>query len=367
MRSFINRLKRPTEPLTPQVPATLTREQVVESYWGYLGRGPENDEVVASHIDLYRTPERFAAALTDSSEHRDRMAALVHHDRPSFTIEEIGEIASAFAAGDRTTHIGKVLRIPGWFDCRLNPDSPAYADQMMRLWKAITGRENYDPSVDEDTPEVVNHDFIYRPAFYNTGDAGLAGAHLMAIGHILVRSNLPGNGRVLEYGAGFGQTSFAFARTGAKVDVVDINKAFVDGVNEASAFFRTDLTSHLGLFGANPAGEPNAYDLILFYESFHHCWNAAELIERMKGLLKPGGCVILAGEPVSRVNMPDIPFPWGFRLDWENIAIMRLRGWMELGFQEAYLFHLFERAGFRAEFFPDPNAHWAQVYRFTLI
>lgn len=340
-------------------------EDVVRAFLSYLGRVPENDEVINFHIRHFPTVVSLTEALQHSAEHRSRRELITKPGKGTFTVDQIEDARKAFLTGQVEEFRGKVLQLPEWYDVTLDPDSVAYRDQILKFWSAITGRQNYNPSLDEDTPEVVDQDFLYRPAFYASGDVEMAGAHLLAIGHILMRSNLPKGGRVLEYGAGFGQTSLNFARSGAKVDVVDINRAFVKGVNRASRMFRTDLKSHLGSFGINPAGEPHAYDVILFYESFHHCLNAAELIATMKTLLKPGGCVIMAGEPIVSSPIPEIPYSWGIRLDFENIAIMRDRGWMELGYQEPYLYHLFHRAGFRSEFFGDANSHWAQVYRFT--
>lgn len=347
------------------VPLEIGADDVVRAYLIYLGRPPENDAVIDFNLDHFRTWDILCAALKGSQESRDRFGLLYPEDRPTFSIDDIDDLVHCFHHHDIEKYRGHVLRLPDWFDRFLDPEGSAYRDQMLRLWSAITGRASYDPTVDEDTPEVAAHDFLYRPGFYANGDAAMAGAHLIAIGHILLRSNLPKNGRVLEYGAGFGQTAFNFARLGAKVDVVDVNPAFVRGVNSASEFLRTDLTSYQGTFGVNPAGEPHAYDVILFYESFHHCLDAALLIEQMKDYLKPGGTILLAGEPISTAPIPEIPFPWGFRIDWENIAVMRQRGWMELGFQQPYLYHMFERAGFKGELFTEVNSHWAQVYRFT--
>lgn len=55
---------------------------------------------------------------------------------------------------------------------------------------------------------------------------------------------------------------------------------------------------------------------------------------------------------------------WGIRLDWENIAVMRQRGWMELGFREDFLVRRFLDAGLRWQLWSDPHAHNAQVYEF---
>lgn len=342
------------------------RNDVVRLFVSYLGRPPENDEIIDFHLNHFPTVQALKQALAMSSEHRARSDILHNSGRETFTVDQLDDACQAFLSGKSEAFSGKILQIPDWYDGSLEPGGKAYRLQVLKLWSIITGRAKYNPRRDEDTPEVADLDFLYRPAFYASGDVAAAGAQLLAIGHILMRSNLPRGGRVLEYGAGFGQTSLSFARLGAKVDVVDVNRAFVRGVNRAARMFRVDLKSHHGTFGINPAGEEHAYDLILFYESFHHCFNAAELIATMKTLLKPGGSVIMAGEPITRTNIPEIPYSWGIRLDFENIAIMRHRGWMELGYQEAYLYHLFMSAGFKPEFFEDANSHWAQVYRFTL-
>ena len=350
-----------------QAGATLTRQDVVRAYVQLLGRMPENEEVIAFHIGHYADVQALTDGITGSDEYHDRMASLSDKgDVRFFTIDDIPAVADAFSRGDRDAFAGAYLKLPEWFDRTIEAGTDAYREQMLRLWSAITARGVYTPIRDEDTPEVADDDFIYRPAFYGTGDSGIAGGHLMAMGHIMLRSELPAGGRVLEYGAGFGQNAVAFARTGARVHTVDINAAFCKGVRRAGRHFKVDLKAFRGGFGFNPSYQPNHYDLVLFYESFHHCLDHDDLIAALPGLLAPGGKVILAGEPVFARATPDMPYPWGFRLDWENIAIMRLRGWMELGFQETYLLALFVKAGFDCAFFGDPNSHWAQVYRFTL-
>jgi hypothetical protein len=43
---------------------------------------------------------------------------------------------------------------------------------------------------------------------------------------------------------------------------------------------------------------------------------------------------------------------------------MRIRGWMELGFQKDFLVGQLDKAGFTCAEYRDPNSHWAQVYEF---
>ena len=280
------------------------------------------------------------------------------------TLDQLDEAALAFQRNDRAGWLHRTLALPDWFDHSLDADSPAFRDQMIRLWEAITGRRDYDPVQHEDAPDIAAIDAIRRPAFYGTGDSYFAGGQLMAMGHILMRSGIRPGDRILEYGAGFAQTALAFARLGAKVDTVDVNPAFCRAVGSIGEHYGADLTAHLGQFGDNPAGSLHAYDLIFFYESFHHCLDFDAMLTRLPDLLKRDGHVILAGEPIFDGPCPAMPYPWGIRLEWENVAVMRIRGWMELGFQRTYFERKFAEAGFEQSYYPDANSHWAQVYKF---
>ncbi len=256
------------------------------------------------------------------------------------------------------------LQLPEWFDLSLDADSKAFRDQQIQFWREITKRTEYDPFADEDTPEVGALDAIYRPAFYSTGNAYEAGLHLLAMGHILLRSGIREGDRVLECGAGFGQNALAFARLGAKVDTIDVGAGFCSMFRQSAERYNVDLTPHQVPFGSNPAGEDGAYDLILFYESFHHCLDFKDVIPKLRDMLKPGGRIMLAGEPISTGPEENMPYPWGIRLHWTNVAVMRQRGWMELGFQQSYLIRQFANAGLSWRLYPDPNAETAQVYEF---
>lgn len=284
--------------------------------------------------------------------------------RQEMTLDDLDSAALDFQIGNLDGWHGHVLALPSWFEHSQSPTSQAFRNQMLRLWSAITGRTTYSPVEHEDTPEIADADALVRPAFYASSDLHYAGAQIIAMGHIVMRSGLVAGDRVLEYGAGFGQTALALARLGAHVDTVDINPAFCKVVKRSAEHFLASLTPHQGEFGLNPAGNDNAYKLVLFYESFHHCFDFFSLIEKLPSLLAPGGRVILAGEPIFDEHCPELPYPWGFRLDWENVAVMRHRGWMELGFQREFLLDLFAQAGFTCRVYTDPNSHWATIYQF---
>jgi 2-polyprenyl-3-methyl-5-hydroxy-6-metoxy-1,4-benzoquinol methylase len=340
----------------------LSPADVVDGYQAILGREPENGQVIEHHQEL---GDRIAllVALVRSAEFQSRLNAFRRQDN-GIKIEELDQVAADFERGDGDRWRGRSLTLPNWFDTTLDPLGSDYSRQMLRLWETITGRQGYDPLRNEDTPEIAELDAIYKPAFYASGDSQFAGAQLMAMGHIIMRSGIRPGDRVLEYGAGFGQTALALARLGASVDTVDVNAHFCNAVATAAARYSVDLKPHVGQFGLNPSGIANAYSLIFFYESFHHCIDFKEFISKLPMLLKESGRIILAGEPIFDHLCPELPYLWGFRLDWENVAVMRIRGWLELGFQKNFLLSLFDQSGFRCNHYHDPNSHWAQVYEF---
>lgn len=340
----------------------VSRTHVIAGYKTILQRNPESEQAIEDHIGI-ETVDDLLRTLVTSREFKDRYFAGL--ERPSaLTLDHLDDAAADFQRGDRDIWRGKSLVLPEWFDLELDPDGSEFRDQMLKLWSAITGRSTYDPETNEDTPEIGDLDPVKRPGFYGSADSHFAGGQLMAMGHIIMRSGVSPGDRVLEYGAGYAQTAVALARLGVKVDTVDINPAFCRAVQANADLFDIDLTPHCGPFGINPAGEPASYDVILFYESFHHCLDFETLIPRLKTYLKANGRIILAGEPIFDGPCKDMPYAWGFRLDWENVAVMRIRGWMELGFQRDFLLRKFGDAGFDCTIHTDPNSHWAQVYEF---
>jgi 2-polyprenyl-3-methyl-5-hydroxy-6-metoxy-1,4-benzoquinol methylase len=349
----------------------ISAQDVTLAFRKILHREPESDAVIEHH-QSFGSMQELCHALIGSEEF---LASIPQSAPPpsnhvvvpddALTTDDLAQAADDFNANRKERWAGRVMALPDWFDPRMDPYNAAYRDQMLRFWSAITARDRYVPGDHEDTPEIAESDAIYRPAFYASGDTAFSGGQMMAMGHIILRSHLKPGDRMLEYGAGFGQTALALARLGVHVDTVDINPAFCRAVQTSAERYQVALHPHVGEFGFNPAGQEHAYDMILFYESFHHCLDFIRLIERLPKLLKPHGRVILAGEPIFHGPSAEMPYPWGFRLDWENVAIMRHRGWMELGFQQNFLLDLFSRAGFDCAIHTDPNSHWAQVYEFV--
>ncbi len=244
------------------------------------------------------------------------------------------------------------LILPEWFVRGLDPWGDAYARQQHRLWSVMSGVElPYEPVRDEREEAAWSQvDPLREPGFYSRRDRlaiSSAADHLLASGMILQHSGLQAGDWALEYGAGFAQTSLALARLGVNVDTVDISPMLCEAVRLQAAHFQVPLSAFEGCFGDAPRANQR-YQLIFFYESFHHCVDFLRVVPRLHRLLAPGGRVILAGEPIVDHESPAFPYPWGVRLHSEVAAVMRRTGWFELGFSESFLHELFRRFGFTA-------------------
>lgn len=275
-----------------------------------------------------------------------------------FEVEDIPLIVSVISQHDiaggspwddfRHSH----LRLPDWFRHDLDPLSSEYAEQQHKLWSVLAGvSSRYRPEVDEIEAPIGNVDPVRRPGYFVRRDPEAvknASEHLIATGMILANCGLKPGDSALEYGAGFAQASLELARLGVLVDTVDVSKTFCRYVQEQADFFHVPLTPFEGRFGWNPR-DSRSYNLILFYESFHHCVDFGRVVHQLKNHLAVGGRVLLAGEPVPRTPDAAVPYPWGLRLNSEPVAQIRRFHWFELGFTEDFLVQIFTTAGFAAE------------------
>jgi 2-polyprenyl-3-methyl-5-hydroxy-6-metoxy-1,4-benzoquinol methylase len=291
-----------------------------------------------------------------------------------FSVDDIPLITETYIAvgnvsGTLWDHFrGKHLTLPDWFRSELDPMSGEYFAQQMRLWKALAAVDReYSAHLDEAEEWVADVDAIRRPGFYiwrTEGAIAAASDHVIATAMLMKHSGLEAGMWALEYGAGFAQTALAFARMGVNVDTVDISATFCRYVQEQAEFFRVNLTPFRSLFGDNPRGGKK-YDLIWFYESFHHCVDFKSVVGRLKHHLNANGKILLAGEPIVRREYAAVPYPWGLRLESEVVATMRRFHWCELGFSEDFIVNLFINNGYIAERIDCPISTFGIIYSFT--
>ena len=259
------------------------------------------------------------------------------------------------------------MRLPSWFVRGLDPMGVDYAEQQHRLWQLVSGSsDRYAADLHEREHDWGDIDAVRFPGYFVRRDPAAistASDHIIATGMILKYCNVTAGAWALEYGAGFAQTALTLARLGVNVDTVDISATFCNYVQAQAAHFAVPLTPFHGHFGLNPR-PGHRYDLIWFFEAFHHCVDFAKVVHQLRDNLSPGGRVILAGEPVFRKEYAAVPYPWGLRLHSEVVAVVRRFRWFELGFSEAFLMKLFHDAGFAGRRIDCEPTLFGQLYIF---
>ena len=225
-----------------------------------------------------------------------------------------------------------------------DPFSDAYREWTWDVYRRISGRATYD-TAHEASPFDLER-ALTRPFPFESGSLSLVGRDLVARGHLLevLGQALAGapNGtgvrrRIVEFGAGWGNLTADLIATGVDVTVVELDPKFCSLIG-ARCTGPGELTVHQGDMLAFTAAEP--FDAAVFFESFHHCADHLALLRRLHDVVRPGGVVLFAAEPVQRLD-----YPWGPRLDGLSVWSSRTYGWLELGFDARYFDAALERTG----------------------
>src|ERR1700712_963656 len=214
----------------------------------------------------------------------------------------------------------------------MDPFSSEYHQAALELYLSLRGRADggYLPERDEAPSAPVPEHLWSQLSPWGFRDPAMVGTHLYAWGHIMQHLAMPPGGSVIEYGPGSGQLLLMMARMGFQAFGVDVDAVALEGIRLQAEGMGLQVSTERALFGEGFDGQ--RFDRIVFYEAFHHSIEFQSLLRRLHDRLKPGGRVILCGEPVVSEIFPGIPYPWGPRLDALSVFCMRRFGWMELGF-----------------------------------
>jgi SAM-dependent methyltransferase len=220
-----------------------------------------------------------------------------------------------------------------------DPWSAEYRDAQFDLYSRISSRTGYTTS-----NEISGFAVDPRIPFpYYTQSSTTVGDQLMALGYLIKTMRLPSNSSILEFGPGWGNTTIALARMGYDVTAVDIDTNFVQLIQDRADLLGLTVDARVGEF-SDASSIDRQYDAVLFYECFHHCSDHIQLLTSLHRLIKPGGRVFLAAEPI----LESFHAPWGVRLDGESLWAIRENGWLELGFTESYFIEACARSGWEA-------------------
>jgi SAM-dependent methyltransferase len=341
LRPVLRRSAQRLERLSGQAAERLHRP------WDDPAPGPRAAEGRPADGPVAATPEPEAAPPGPQPE----LVTVDHLDdllRRAYAVEREGGF------GERVEFLNGFRLDTGAVALPEDPASPEYAEAQMALYRQISGVVDYDPEVEE----VMGVDLEARmrqPAPFDAGSTAAAAGQVMAYGHVLKVLDLRPGDRLLEYGPGQGNLSLMLASIGIRVTAVDISPDFIELIRRRAERDGVEVDAIVGEFGDPPSdGEP--VDVIFFYEAFHHSADHAALVRRCRELLRPGGRIVFAGEPI--VEAPHRPWhgPWGVRLDGVSLEAIRTHHCLELGFSETYFVRMLMRNGFLVRHHPSNEA-----------
>jgi len=223
-------------------------------------------------------------------------------------------------------------------DDSIDPNSEDYLNFQLEVYKELSNRD-IDQQLNEQTNfNIGPHITSNNP--YNINDPSNFVFHYLRLGHTVKQANMDKNPKLLDMGCGWGLSTEFLGTLGATVTAVDINPDFISLINARSEQNVFDIKTVNSSFTDYFTTEK--FDGILFYECLHHAIDIGELINKLKFFLKPGGVIMLAGEPIQSFYWNS----WGMRLDALSIYCIRKFGWFESGWSEGFLKQKFVSLGF---------------------
>jgi 2-polyprenyl-3-methyl-5-hydroxy-6-metoxy-1,4-benzoquinol methylase len=220
-----------------------------------------------------------------------------------------------------------------------DPASDDYRDHELALYERLTGKP-YTSASERSAFDLV--DGLRSPFPYRTRTPALVGDQLILLGFLMKAIPMPPPARILEFGPGWGNTTEALLQTGYDVTAVEIDPAFVELIARRCALHADRLT--LETADMLEFRSTQRFDVILFFESFHHCQDHRRLLRQLHELLADDGVILFVAEPIV-----DLPYPWGLRLDGQSLWAMRQLGWLELGFDRGYFMQALHDTGWAGE------------------
>jgi ubiquinone/menaquinone biosynthesis C-methylase UbiE len=225
-------------------------------------------------------------------------------------------------------------------DLPADPFSTEYAARYFDIYRRVSGREIYDPAVNE-RAEFDPKTGAMRPFPFQGGSTKLAGEHLGYMARLLDMLDVPPGGEILEMGVGWGNTTLTLAMLDFNLTALDIEERYLEVIRLRSEMHNTPNIKrvHSDFFWVERTDQQ--FDAVIFFESFHHCREFERLLRALHRVVKPGGKVYFGAEPINRY----FGQPWCVRLDGQSLLVARQNGWMELGFHSDFFAKLLQRTG----------------------
>jgi len=349
----------------------MQRADIVAGYNEVLGRPPESDAIVTAHLAAHGNVEAFRASLRQSPEYQNRNAdsngtpAALRDWRQDKTITR-SDLDSFVASSDNIGPPGSPQTDEFWrgtqyvpdtqVNQELDPFSEDYVAQQIAVYKEISARD-LDQDANELT-EFVLADHIAGANPYTFFPPTSVALHTVRVARAVEHSGLVAGNHILDMGCGWGTSCELMAFFGLEVTGLDINPRFVELVNRRAKRIGHKVGAVQGSFENIPGDK--LYDAALYYESLHHAVRPWESLSLVHSRLKPGGKLMLAGEPIN-----DMWKHWGIRTDPLSVYCIRKFGWFESGWSADFISRCVKRCGFEIEHFEaEPGSTgWIMIAR----
>jgi len=238
-----------------------------------------------------------------------------------------------------------------------DPSSAEYRAAQLHFYERLTGHR-YEVAHEE--TQFDRERLLRWPFPYITRSSATVGSSLMTYGQIIKEMALPSRSTVLEMGSGYGPLTYQMASMGYRVTCTDISEKLLEYVRTRCA----GLPGHVETIccDLNTFSLVGAYDAVVFYESFHHVLDHAELLRRIDACLVDDGILVFAGEPIVPANSPIVPYPWGLRMDGSSLWAIRRDGWLELGFRIDYFERLLRDTGWSYRRIPSVSIPGMEIW-----
>jgi 2-polyprenyl-3-methyl-5-hydroxy-6-metoxy-1,4-benzoquinol methylase len=238
-----------------------------------------------------------------------------------------------------------------------DPSSNEYRATQLRLYESLT-QSAYDVAREE---TKFDRAFLLRWPFpYVTRSPATVGNYLMTYGQIIKEMNLPNGAHILEMGSGYGPLTYQLASMGYRVTCTDISENLLEYVRTRCADLPGRVETVRG--DMNAFSIAGIYDAVIFFESFHHVLNHADLLQRIGNSLEDDGILVFAGEPIVPADSQIVPYPWGLRMDGISLWAIRRDGWLELGFRVDYFSDLLRKSGWSHRRVPSASMPGSDIW-----
>jgi ubiquinone/menaquinone biosynthesis C-methylase UbiE len=274
---------------------------------------------------------------------------MLDHRRIHDFLETLGKASD----DDELRHIFSTYHAEYNLDVPDDPHSQAYLKQQFDLYEVLAGKQY--SSKNESTIFDVQTSAI-SPFPYCHESCETVGNQLMAIGFLIKTLRLKKKAKILEFGPGWGNTTIALAKMGFDVTVVDIEENFCNLISERAKLEKLDIKIINSDFDHIKVID-DQFDVVLFFECFHHAANHLDLMSAFDRVLKQNGLVCFGAEPITS----DFPLPWGLRMDGESLWAISKNGWLELGYNRSYFDKTMGMFGWLTEYYRGSDSPWSSV------